>query len=128
LAGKVVVDASTVLAFLNRERGGMDALRVLPQGVICAVNIAEVVEVRRRTGHDSKADLELLELAGLAVIDADREIARLAGELAEKTRSYDISLADRFCLALAITQKLPVLTADRIWGELGTGLEIRQLR
>ncbi|HEY6577890.1 MAG TPA: hypothetical protein VIY09_01080, partial [Rhizomicrobium sp.] len=47
-----------------------------------------------------------------------------AGELERTTRNIGISLGDRFCLALAISAKRPVVTTDRIWLALGYGIEI----
>lgn len=38
------------------------------------------------------------------------------------------ALADRACLALALDRDLPVLTADRVWTQLGLPLDIRLIR
>jgi PIN domain nuclease of toxin-antitoxin system len=46
----------------------------------------------------------------------------------EKTRSGGLSLADKACLALGRATGLAVLTADKVWMELGLGLEIRLIR
>jgi PIN domain nuclease of toxin-antitoxin system len=128
LAGKIVIDASAVLAFLNRERGGIEALQLFPEALVCAVNVAEIVQVGIRRGRNPGADLELLSVAGLSIVDVDIKIARLAGELEKTTREHDISLADRFCLALGIARNLPVLTADRVWEDLKLPLEVKRLR
>jgi PIN domain nuclease of toxin-antitoxin system len=39
-----------------------------------------------------------------------------------------LSLADRACLALAERERLPVLTADRHWGSLDLGIDVRLIR
>lgn len=128
MAGKIVVDASVVLAFLNREQGAYDALAFFSEALISVVNIAEIVQVGIRLGRDVDEDLDMLKLCGLEVVEADTKVARLAGELEATTRDQDISLADRFCIALGIERDLPLLTADRIWTELKLPVEVRQLR
>ncbi len=128
MAGKLVVDASVVLAFLNREQGAYDALAFFSEALISVVNIAEIVQVGIRLGRDVDEDLDMLKLCGLEVVEADTKVARLAGELEATTRDHDISLADRFCIALGIERDLPLLTADRVWTELKLPVEVRQLR
>jgi PIN domain nuclease of toxin-antitoxin system len=47
-----------------------------------------------------------------------------------QTRPLGLSLGDRACLALARRERLPALTADRIWLQAGTliGVEVRLIR
>jgi len=106
----------------------MEALRQLPEALISAVNIAEVVQVIMRRGRDVDDDLALLAMTGVEIVDADADVARLAGELEHSTRQYDISLGDRFCLALAIRRNLPILTADRPWRNLVLPVSVNLLR
>ena len=56
------------------------------------------------------------------------ERARAAGLLVARTRKRGLSLADRASLALAIELGLPVFTADRAWGNLDIGVDVRVIR
>lgn len=44
------------------------------------------------------------------------------------TKELGLSLADRACMALAVTLGLPLLTADRSWVEVDLPVEIRVIR
>jgi ribonuclease VapC len=125
---EVVIDASSVLAFLLRESGWEKAQAFLPMGVMSVVNFAEVVQRLRRNGGDAATCLAILAAEGLTFVDADILLSNSAAELERTTRRYGVSLADRFCLALAMQRRCPVLTADTIWKELGLPVEIEQLR
>ncbi|MCY4259355.1 MAG: PIN domain-containing protein, partial [Rhodobacteraceae bacterium] len=54
----------------------------------------------------------------LDVIPVDQEIAFLAGSLIQLNHEYGLSLADRSCLATAISRNEPVVTADRVWANM----------
>lgn len=41
---------------------------------------------------------------------------------------YGLSLADRACLALAIENKAPVLTADKAWAKINLKVKLKFLR
>jgi ribonuclease VapC len=56
------------------------------------------------------------------------EHARIAGDLVTQTKALGLSLADRACLALAITLNAPVYTADRAWKHLKLSIRIHVLR
>jgi len=45
-------------------------------------------------------------------------------KLRRATKPYGLSLGDRCCLATALVQKCPVLTADRVWA----GVKVRGLK
>jgi ribonuclease VapC len=123
-----VVDASAALAFLLAEPGADKVAPHLAMGWMSAVNIAEVAHRCWRLGRDPEPYLDRLFLAGLQVVEADLLAARLAADLERITRPYGLSLADRFCLALAMDKALPILTADRPFGRLGLPLTIVLIR
>ncbi len=54
----------------------------------------------------------------LVVIDADLELAWIAGRLRKSTSAPGLSLGDRLCLALAIRDGLTAWTADRQWRKI----------
>jgi PIN domain nuclease of toxin-antitoxin system len=60
----------------------------------------------------------------MRVIDADLELAWTAGRLRGSTAEAGLSLGDRFCLALAARDRLPVWTADRQWRTIADKLDV----
>jgi ribonuclease VapC len=48
--------------------------------------------------------------------------------LRSSTRRAGLSLGDRCCVALALTQQLPVLTADKNWLNLVADLKVTLVR
>ncbi len=122
-----VLDASAVLAFLHRERGGDVAARHLVSAVVSTVNWSEVLQKALSRGV-APARVRQLEMVGLELAQFTPLQAALAADLWFATRSAGLSLADRACLALGMDRHLPVLTADRRWSELGLDLEIASIR
>ena len=125
-----VLDASAVLALLQAEPGSDAVLSRIEQGACCisAVNVTEVLTRlidRGMSGHDAEAAFDALELAVSAFDDA---AARACAALRSTTRPFGLSIGDLACLALARSQKLPALTADRAWAQLDCGVVIEQMR
>jgi PIN domain nuclease of toxin-antitoxin system len=65
---------------------------------------------------------------GLEIRRFDETSAWTAARLRSATKKYGLSTGDRACLALALDEGLPVLTADRAWLTLDVGVHIRTLR
>lgn len=63
-------------------------------------------------------------------VEADAELAKMAGHLRAATSEAGLSLGDRFCLALALRDGLPVWTADRQWASIAetTGAKVKIIR
>ncbi len=123
-----VLDASALLAFLHDEPGADLVRQSLDGGIVSAVNWAEVVQKSLLRRADVTGMQEEFAEVGLVFESFTASQAEIAASLWERTRRYGLSLADRACLALATARKVPVLTADRTWGELGLGIEIQVLR
>ena len=66
----------------------------------------------------------------VAVVEADRALATIAGRLRAVTSKVGLSLGDRFCLALAQRDGLPALTADKQWRTVAdaAGVTVRVIR
>ncbi|CAN5145247.1 PIN domain-containing protein [soil metagenome] len=125
----VVLDASAVLAILFGETGG-DVVASVSQGaILSAVNAVEVLEkfVVRRGGTEGDAAVLIARL-DINVVPFSNAQALLAAQWKPIFAGRTISLADRACLALAMDQALPVLTADRDWAKLDIGVDIRLIR
>jgi PIN domain nuclease of toxin-antitoxin system len=119
-----VLDASALLAILNQEPRARPWEGSLPDADLSAVNLSEVVAKLADVGMNERELREGLDL-GMTVVPFDAAMAYEAGLLRPKTRALGLSLGDRACLALAIRTGLPVLTADRAWGRLQLGVDIR---
>jgi len=125
---RVVLDASALLAILYQEPGGEGVLNYLPGSLLSAVNLSEVVTKSVDMGMTlEEADLALSGFP-YEVVAFDAEHASVAASLRAATRPFGLSLGDRACLALGLTSGLPVLTADRKWGECRLGVEILKIR
>jgi ribonuclease VapC len=110
-----VLDASALLALLNREAGAERVRQVLPRAAISAVNFSEVVSKIADRGAPAEAIREALDGLDLDVRPFGIELAYAAGELRRSTRATGLSLGDRACLALAASLNATALTADQAW-------------
>jgi ribonuclease VapC len=126
--GAIVLDASAVIALLLVEPGAEIVRGYLPDVVISAVNLAEVVTKMIDRGESEERIRRGIAAAGMEVAPFVADDALRTGILRINTRPYGLSLGDRACLALAATRKLPVLTADRNWSKLNIGIDIRLAR
>ena len=54
--------------------------------------------------------------------------AKLVGDLVAQTRPLGLSLGDRACLALGLSLKAPVYTADKSWKKVKVGARIHVIR
>lgn len=124
----LVLDASALLAASLGELGGERVEAVIPRSCISAVNLAEVMARLQRDGADLSIYLQELGQTGLEIVPFDLEQAALTAGLLPRTRPYGLSLGDRACLALAIGRGLPIVTADRVWAELGLPVDVRLIR
>jgi ribonuclease VapC len=126
---KIVLDASALLAVLNREPGA-DKLtpEMLSTATSSTVNLAEVqdklVNLGLAAGDAWEATLSPIREATAFTA----EHAEAAGNLISKTRPPGLSLGDRACLALGIVLRAPVYTADKSWKKLKLGIAIHLIR
>ncbi len=124
----LVLDASAILALLHDEPGAERVEPALDGALVSAVNWAEVIQKSLKRRADISWMREGFTAVGVVFKPFTPTQAEIAAYLWERTRQHGLSLADRACLALAIEQHVPVLTADRAWGNLDLGVEIRQCR
>ncbi len=126
--GKVVLDASAILALLNDEPGAAAVAAALEDAVVSAVNLSEVVAKLLEVGLSREEADEALGGLGLEVQPFDETAAWAAGALRAATRRTGLSLGDRACLALARELGVPALTADAAWLKAATGADVRLVR
>jgi PIN domain nuclease of toxin-antitoxin system len=124
----VVLDASALLALLANEQGAEHVQRALGSALMSAVNLAEVLTKLGDRGVPQAEQRSIRTSLDIEIRRFDEASAWTASRLRSATRKHGLSMGDRACLALALDEKLPVLTADRAWSTLEVGVQIRTLR
>lgn len=126
---RVVLDASAILALVNRERGH-DKLtpELLERSVVSMVNLTEVQG--KLVSQGWPGNLAWLDATSFitSIIPFDQKQARIAGDLILRTKPLGLSLGDRACLALAIVIGAQVYTAENIWARLALDVPINVIR
>lgn len=125
---KAVLDASALMALLRREKGADIVAAVIPDAIMAAVNLAEVLGKLVDYGTPEKEAFASVSGLGITFMDDDVDLARASARLREQTRQAGLSLGDRLCLALGERLSLPLLTADRAWASLGLPLRVHVIR
>ncbi|MDD2723592.1 MAG: type II toxin-antitoxin system VapC family toxin [Methylovulum sp.] len=124
----MILDASALLAYLQQEQGCLLVEHVLPVAFMSTVNWCEVVQKLHARSIDDKAIYKNLEILGLRFVAFNMQHADTAGELWPMTAPFGLSLGDRACLATGLIEKMPIMTADKIWQNLPLSLEIQLIR
>lgn len=126
---RIVLDASAALAVLHQEPG---AERLTPEllsdAVISSVNLAEVQAKLVNCGVNPDDAWEASLAIVTDVLPFNHEHARLAGDLITQTRRLGLGLGDRACLALGLSIKAAVYTADASWSKLKIAVRIHVIR
>ncbi|WP_333606260.1 type II toxin-antitoxin system VapC family toxin, partial [Novosphingobium sp.] len=112
---EVILDASALLALLKEEAGAGKVADAIAMSRMTSVNYAEVVSHFVHAGMPASEVDAMLRPLPMTIVDADQALATLAGRLRAVTAEAGLSLGDRFCLALALRDGLPALTADKSW-------------
>lgn len=123
---RAVLDSSAVLAAVFAEQGAEEVVPLLATSLTPAPQWSEILQKVRSLGHDPRASARRLRGLGLGVKPVAGDDAERAAAL---WRPNDgLSLADRFCVAVAERLALPCLTADRLWARIGTDAEVVLIR
>ena len=126
---RVVLDASALLTILNQEPGAEKLTPELLSGaVMSTVNLAEVHGKLVAKGLPPEDAWEAAVSAIREAVPFTAEQARVVGDLVAQTRPLGLSLGDRACLALGISLKAPVYTADKSWKTVKVGVRIHVIR
>jgi ribonuclease VapC len=120
-----VLDSSAALAVLFQEPGADIVAGHLPDARISAVNLSEVVGVYQRSGAERTATELAIDALALAVVPHDTALARETGFLEAASRPTGLSLGDRACLALAMSQGRLILTSDRALVSFASAIGVR---
>ena len=112
---------------MNNESGAERVAEALTEACLSSVNLTEVISRLCERGLSPAQARQAIERLDIEIVPFDFEQAVAAGALRMATRSLGLSLGDRACLALGQSLGLPVLTADRAWGQL-SGFDITLIR
>src|SRR5262245_55335381 len=124
-----VLDASALIALVNNEPGGDKVWPLMPGAIIGAVNFAETIQRLRRGGMPVEAVTAALTPLVPQPVPFDGALAYVAASIQEKTRKQGLSFGDCACLALALSQNLPAVTAEReAWDKVEVGVRIIKIR
>ncbi len=94
-----------------------------------SVNISEVAAILLDSDMSVTECREIIEPFVDSIIQFDNEQAFNTASIKKLTRHKGLSLGDRACIALGISLKLPIYTADKAWMSLNLeGAEIRLIR
>ena len=107
----LVLDASSLLAFLHDEPGAERVRSALSGAIVSAVNWSEVVQKSLQRQADIAGLRQEFEHTGVEFLPFTPEHAEIAALLWDRTRQHGLSLGDRACLALATLSVLFLLAA-----------------
>lgn len=127
---QVVLDSSALVALIRSEAGADMVEPLLPETIMSAVNVAEVVKVLQRKGFSyDEATLSVSTLVG-EISPYSRNEAYQSASFEEISKRYGLSLGDCACLALSKERSLPALTADKAWKEAANHIsaDVRLIR
>ena len=117
----VVLDASALLAWFGGEPEADQVEQHMP--CCSTANWAEVVQKLTARGVGLGDIRSAVSLLGLVFEPVTAEDAETAATLWQDHPT--LSLGDRLCLALGHRLAVPVLTADRAWGNQAPIVQIR---
>lgn len=124
-----VLDASALIALVNKEKGADKVWPMIPNAIIGAVNFCETVQRLRRGGMPLEAITLALTPLISEPVQFDGSLAYVAASIHEQTRAAGLSFGDCACLALALSRKLPAVTAEReAWDKVDVGVKIIKIR
>jgi PIN domain nuclease of toxin-antitoxin system len=135
-ARRVVLDASALLAWVQKERGAETVGRLMPVAVVPAPNLTEVLYRARRRGHRMSTEqlCDHVVAMGLEVEAFEQADAQRAAELllysVEHPGPNDerLSLGDASCIAVAERLRLPISGDDSYWSFLPLAVDFHPFR
>ncbi len=112
---KRVLDSSAILAVIFQETGADIVEPLLENSLVSTINVAEVFTKLAEKSILNQKMIDDFQQLGIEIMDFDFEQAAKVAELRPLTKHLGLSLGDRSCLALAILNNAPAVTADKAW-------------
>ncbi|HZP23338.1 MAG TPA: type II toxin-antitoxin system VapC family toxin [Terriglobales bacterium] len=126
---RVVVDASAILALIHNEAGAEKLTpEVLRDAVCSTVNLAEVQAKLVTRGWPPEDAWEDATSPIREAIAFNDEQAKIAGSMVTVTRQLGLSPGDRACLALGLSLRAPIYTAEKLLSKLKLGVRVHVIR
>jgi ribonuclease VapC len=113
-----VIDASALLAVLQKEMGYLTVVPLLNGAYISTVNLSEVLQKVEQKGLKISNLVNSIQGLGLQLVSFTSEHAEIAASLWKINQPYGLSLGDRSCLALAQSLNAIAITADKTWANI----------
>lgn len=127
---RAVLDASALLALLQRETGWQRVLEVLGDAAISVANLAEVAAKHVDLGLDARLLVDRVEALGIEPLPVTAQDVAIQAAIRrlDPGGRLGLSLGDRLCLALAVRLDTRAITADRVWADLDLPIEVEVIR
>ena len=133
MSGPKVLDSWALLAYFEGQETGRlvstlfkEAARQQQKFLISVINWGEVlyvIEMRHGTARRDQIE-HLMEQMHLDIVEADKALVRWAAHLKATVK---LPYADCFAAALAMTQKIPLVTGDKDFRKLEKKIHIHWL-
>ena len=127
-----VLDASALLALFHHEKGWEEVKDILYGGdaavYLGAINYAEVVSKIHTLGKSPAVIANAIHSLGISIMDFDSFLAEQAGVLKHQAAPWGLSLGDCACLVLSRHLGATVVTADKVWANMGNAFRIMFIR
>jgi PIN domain nuclease of toxin-antitoxin system len=122
-----VLDASAVLAHLNKEQGWERVPAYLDDSVLAATTYVEIATKMIDAGATLEWAEQTILTYGVRIVDVSVQLAKRAAAL-PLTRARGLSIGERICLATAEALRATAVTADRAWADLDTDIAVELIR
>jgi len=122
-----VIDASALLAVLQKETGYLAVVPILMGASMSTVNLSEVLQKDEQKKLKIPNLVSNLQSLGIEMVPFTSEQAELAAALWTVTSSFGLSLGDRACLALAQSRQAIAITADKSWENISS-IQVQVMR
>lgn len=124
----IVLDSSALLAWIYREPGHERVFAAIPHAAMTTVNLTEVLSRFVRDGRElTEVGREIAKFP-IEWVDFNRALATMAAGLMSETQPHGLSLGDRACIALGISRRAVVMTADPGWAKLNLDVKVELIR
>ena len=122
---RFVLDSSAIIALLRQEPGVANILKYREGMFVASAVIATESAAKLVYAGTHRTEAERLVLSIVPeILPFEEEDTAIVLKFAASAREHGLSLADMACLALAIKEKIPVITADKAWKKLKLPVEI----